>query len=199
MFSVALVGLALDENMGQPVNNLAVQPAMSPSMSPSPTPIDSPLPSPSPSALPQISPRHFIPAPSPTPTPTPKTLTKTEATVAPQADSSSNKPQIEFINLPESITGGDQLNIQWKISGPAGAKGDKSTLVINFEAKNSGGGSSSSVTNKSRQSYGPFTVPVTYSSKLNMSGPTGPISLQVTADVNGQTVTAERSVQLLGN
>lgn len=131
-------------------------------------------------AIPTSSPAVIV-TPAPTPSPTP-----------PQ----SGDVTLAFIQLPASVQSGQKFTIQWQITGPEGVKGDNTTLKVVYENVKQNGGSSSSQSTKTNQSFGSFVVPQTFSTNLSLGNGTGTIFLTLTADVNGHTLTEVRQLSL---
>lgn len=169
--------------------------------SPTPEPSPSPAPEPTPSSTPTATPTPgtgLLPTAPPEPVrSTPKasvqgTETKHISTPAP----ASAPLRISFVSLPSAVDSGQEFTIEWRVNGPSGAHGEKTTLSASYETSLSSEGSSASSSSSTKQSFGSFTVPKNFRSKLSYGGAPGTIHLRVTATVEGQTISAEGAVQL---
>lgn len=171
-----------------------------PSLPPSPSP--SPSPSPTPSVTP-AGPKTLPTAPPARPTPKPTVRGETKfpdvlPTIPPgQKDTSTSDGsvaplRISFVSLPGQVHSGQSFVAEWRVDGPSEASGTKSTLAASYKTSSGGASSSSSST----QSFGSFTVPRTFSTRLTYGGPSGTIRLTASAEVEGTTVETSGNVEL---
>jgi hypothetical protein len=127
------------------------------------------------------------PTPAPRPTATPTPIPTPTATPEP-----ITAPRLSFVNLPRQVPSGEQFTVAWRIDGSAGSKGETTTVEIH-QAETQGGSSSK---NNIRNSFGSFTIPATFSTKLRLGGSNSSAHITATATVNGQTITETAEVQL---
>lgn len=105
--------------------------------------------------------------------------------------------RIVFLDLPHSVKSGESFTARWRIEGPDGSSGEKTTLKVSYETDSTSGSSRSATSSHNSQSFGSFTVPATFSTTLTYGGAGGIINLAASAEMAGQTITAERSVTLV--
>lgn len=136
---------------------------------------------------PTFSPRPAVRSATATPTPV-ATPTSTPATTS---------LHVVFVRVPAEVRSGQSFPVEWRVEGPTGARGERTVLRSSYTVSTSSGNSQSSSQSSSQQSFGSFTVPDTFSTTLSFGGSSGTIHLTVTADVAGQTTSAEADVRLV--
>jgi len=171
--------------------------------SPEATPSPAPSPSPSPSASPPPTRRSPFPtAPPARPTPIPSVSGMSTfrsallATPAP-APLRPTPLRISFVSLPGEVHSRQPFTVEWRVDGPAGTSGTKTTLSVSYQTSSSKNGSSSSSSSSSEQSFGSFTIPRTFTTQLTYGGPRGTIHLTTSADVGGTIIQTNGSIQLV--
>lgn len=198
---VAIAGLGIASYVAGP--NLSAKLLAQPS--PSPTPIETPTPTPTPSPSPETASPLPSPMPAmkaqvqgitthlPTPTPSPIPTPKPKQTIPSPAESNVS---LNFIDTPSQVKAGESFKVSWQVTGPAGTRGENSRLQLNYEVSKQEGGSSSSVSSNNSTSYGSFTAPKTFSSTFSFGKESAQLHLTATADVGGQTLTANKTIEL---
>lgn len=184
--AAALVSAGLMRLRDNRMSNFVVQPSILPSLSPAPSPANTEVPELTqlpPSIIPTKSPFVFR---QPTSNPSPK-IRPTESPLS-----------ISFVDLPRQIESGTPIIIKWRIDGPKNQLASDSSLQINYQAVSSSDRSYTSVSNKSRQSFGSVPLSHTFSTQLTLSGPGSQVNLVAEASVEGKKVRAERIIQLIG-
>lgn len=128
----------------------------------------------------------------------PKSFTQPTQEPGPTAQKeSSSSPSISFIDTPNIVRSGERFTIGIRINGESGTQGSNANLTINQQASSQEAGSSSSVSNSSKQSFGSFTVPATFESTYSFaSTPNAPLKVTATAEVGGETITATRTITI---
>jgi hypothetical protein len=148
-------------------------------------------PSPSLSAMPFV-----IRKQAPSTSSTPKSIAVSPSATPAKTVDKSAQPEIVFVNLPKEVASGEKFTVSWKVVGPDGVSGDNTTLKVSYNHTANNNSVRSSVSNNTSQSFGSFKIPQTFSTQLNFSDTGGPINIDVSAIINGQTITNHQTVQL---
>lgn len=196
---------------GSPSPEATASPESSPSFSPSPSPSTSP--SPVPEAASRAIPKPLPTAPPSRPTPKPQvrgqkvfpkvlptippgqeeTPASSSATGSTGVQASETPLRVSFVGLPGQVRSGQSFVVEWRVDGPSGAQGTRTTLVASYQVAGDGSSSLSS----SEQSFGSFAVPRTFSTQLSYGGSSGTIHLTVSVEVGGTTVETSGTVELV--
>lgn len=160
-----------------------------PAASPVASPIFSPTfyPIPGSSQVQGSSTRQPISAPKTTPT---------SAVSLPSPSAESSSFAITFIDTPSSVRTGESFEVHWQVTGPAGAAGQGTELKLTYNKSSQSGNSNSSISSNNSTSFGSFTIPKVFSSTFSFGNEPGELHLTATADVGGQTLTANKTVEL---
>lgn len=123
------------------------------------------------------------------------TSTPTPKTVSPRTQA-QQELSIAFVNLPKQVSAGEQFDVQWHVTGPAGIQGEDTKLEVSYEVESSSNNSTASSSSRSNQSFGSFVTPQKFSSTISFGNSPGTIDLKITARINGQILSAQDSVTL---
>jgi hypothetical protein len=155
----------------------------------------------------------FTPEPSATPTPSPASVKTPLLPTAPPRQNVSVKQQVKsatttksttpitavtgpsevkpisvrFIELPSQVVSNKPFVISWFIDGPEGMMGTSTRLTSNIEGNNS---------ISTSQAFGSFLLPQKFQSNVKFGSNAGTIVLKATAEINGKTYTAAKTLLL---
>jgi hypothetical protein len=104
--------------------------------------------------------------------------------------------RITLVSIPERVESGESFTVKWRVAGPSGKRGKNTKIELSHKVSSSQNGASATSSSLHTQSFGSFTVPKVFSVRISFSGPDGNIRVNVSAEVNGQTVTEERTISL---
>ncbi len=139
------------------------------------------------------------PSPTTVPTPTQRPARVTTPTAPPQEINEATETSeinIEFLNLPTTVQGGESFTVRWRVTGPEGAVNGRTSLNAQYNVQSESDGSSSSVNSSNTQSYGINTLPQTFSTDLTYGSMPGAVVIEIEADVNGKTARQTSSIQI---
>lgn len=112
------------------------------------------------------------------------------------ASATATSARITWVDLPSSVASGERFTVRWRIDGPAGARGEKTTLQVVYETAQDSNGSTASTSSNSSNSFGPFTVPATFDSQFSFGSAPATIHVTVTARVAGQDISRTAAIPL---
>lgn len=152
-----------------------------------PVPLISLSPSISAIPFPTSTPEAISPIITPIPSESPAPTISGPSQLIPESSYS-----ISFVGLPQSVAADTPFVVSWRVEGPSNAVVDLTTLKASYKADEP----NSSVSSRTRQSFGPFTVPKTFSAQLQYGPGPGTVELEATATVTGQMITASQTVHV---
>jgi len=179
--------------------NKTAETSPTPEVPETPEPTPTATPSPTPSLLPTAPPRDgsFQSKGGTQTYNQPLSTTTKPVTERVQGDSTQKQLSIRFVDTPSQVESGSSFTISWFIDGPEGMMGENTTLSTSYNASSSSSGASASSSSNTSQSFGGFRVPQVFRSKVQFGGNQGnPLNVKVSAEVNGQTLTATKTIQI---
>jgi hypothetical protein len=100
------------------------------------------------------------------------------------------------VDTPSAVNSGEKFTVSWQVTGPTGTTGKDTKLQLSLDTNKSEGNSSATASTNNSTSFGSFTVPKTFSAKYSFGGDPGHIHLTATAEVEGKTLTAAKTIEL---
>ncbi|MEX1997581.1 MAG: hypothetical protein WEA04_02810 [Candidatus Andersenbacteria bacterium] len=129
------------------------------------------------------------------PSPAPSSLS-VAISPPPAATDSSASFMLDFMDTPDTIRTGQSFTVRWRVTGPAGAAGEKTALKVSLATNSANNGSQAATTNNTTNSFGPFIVPRTFSSDFKFGNAPGTINVEITANIGGQELRQTKAIQL---
>lgn len=112
-------------------------------------------------------------------------------------DNASKDIKLRFINLPSQAHTGQPVTIELQIEGAAGMRGQEAALIVGQSVAGQKDKAEVSVNNHTKQLFGSFTVPASFSTTVQYDGPGSVIELEAFALVNGNVVSKQANIGLI--
>ena len=135
---------------------------------------------------------NITPGPTDPPTPTPLE-SKEDTSIPGQREAAFG---VRITQAPAQATAGSPFVIRWEVVSATGTRVDQTRIVVKQDQKTSSGGSSSSITSNSRQSFQSFIAPKEFESSFTFSGTVRSVEVVVMATIGQREVIDTRTIHI---